>query len=127
MRANRRKNCPDFFLRDSNETCNRGCQELNDGIDSKTRRVKVQTLKDGVLEAFVKDFQCKLCGTEVPFDGLEFGLFCASKRWIICRDVLDISMYNVACVGLILGNFMKAFGICWKQFLTQCKIRPLAD
>ena len=105
LKVHKRYNRPIRILSDYNPICKRGGPEKFSEPGWKTCRVKVQTLKDGVLDAPIRDFRCNLCGTEEAFDGFESGLFCASKHWNIFRDVHDVLLYNAACLGLTYESF----------------------
>ena len=99
MKKDRSTKLSTVELVDSEICCRNGCPKHSGKAYGKQRRVKVQTLKDGVFNAYVRDCNCMHCGMEVRFDGYELEIFCASKRWIMCRDVLDVLLYNVACPG----------------------------
>ena len=70
----------DLVLWDEYFDCNSGSQVFNLKKDKKMRRIKIQTLKDEVLESFVQGLECIYCGTEIRFDGLKFGLSCTSRH-----------------------------------------------
>ena len=63
----------------------------------RRRRIKLQNSKEGIFSAFFSDSEYIHFGRYAKIGGLEAGIFSTSKGMIICRDVLDILVYNDAC------------------------------